>query len=131
MNTLPLGSDFFPVFPLIGVGVADSVETDAFEDSTVISPMQGPIAHVMVGGIVDNTSPAFTPQPGVHIDEHRTVRHFEGFHEPQTGIEPAFSCLQDRCSGQRELLRHGVQSRPMFRAAELDFGLNTRTSTKS
>lgn len=115
--------------------MTDPMRTDSFENSTITSPVKSPLAHVMLGRMMNDASPSMTIPLVVDASETNSVRHRPFAHflppEPQTGIEPAFSCLQDRCSSQRELLRHGVQFQPLFRAAELDYELNTRTGTKS
>ena len=56
-----------PVIKLVGVGVSYMMFAYAFEDSTVISVVEIPVFHVMVGRIVEYAVVSTAPFPTVNI----------------------------------------------------------------
>lgn len=61
-------ADFFPEPELVWVGMSHPVWAEPFEDAPVITPQQEPAAHVVVGGVVDDTRPPGAVRRGVHIE---------------------------------------------------------------
>src|SRR5690554_2028579 len=75
VNTLVHLICLLPVDVLIWVRVAHEVLTDALEDGPVVTPVHRPRTHVVVGRVVDHTSPALAGIPPVDVEQQSPVWH--------------------------------------------------------
>ena len=63
-----------PVLVLIWIGVTYPVLADALKDTTVVPPVQCPLHHVVLGGVVDDADTSGTEDLIVHVGQFPTVR---------------------------------------------------------
>lgn len=67
MDGLPRLIRLFPVRDLIRVGMSYTMEAYAFPNVSVVSPQEGPVSHVMVRGLVNDTDAACALSVPMHI----------------------------------------------------------------